>query len=92
MFGKKQVSYDKFKTAVENDIMNRFPAISQHIHSINIDKNHFSADLRGAGLGIAKDSRVCSKEASVPNFLLYDLQFEQYKSGCSSFVDDNLLF
>ena len=59
----KKVSYEKLKTAMENDILQRFPAISQHIQSINIDKNHLSGDIRGAGIGIAKDSRVCSKEA-----------------------------
>lgn len=63
MLGKRTVSYTKLKTAMGNDIMNRFPAISQHIHAINIDKNHLSADIRGAGLFIQKDSKVCTKEA-----------------------------
>ena len=63
MLGKRTVSYTKLKTAMENDIMNRFPAISQHIHAINIDKNHLSADIQGAGLGMAMDSKVCAKEA-----------------------------
>jgi hypothetical protein len=63
MLGKKQVSYTKLKTAMENDILNRFPAISNHIHAINIDKNHLSADIQGAGLFIQKDSKVCNKEA-----------------------------
>ena len=63
MLGKRTVSYTKLKTAMENDIMNRFPAISQHIQAINIDKNHLSADIRGAGLFIQKDSKVCGKEA-----------------------------
>ena len=63
MLGKKTVSYTKLKTAMENDIMNRFPAISQHISAINIDKNHISGDIRSAGLGMAMDSKVCAKEA-----------------------------
>ena len=63
MLGKRTVNYTKLKTAMENDIMNRFPAISQHIQAINIDKNHLSADIQGAGLAIAKDSNVCTKEA-----------------------------
>ena len=63
MLGKRTVSYTKLKTAMENDIMSRFPAISQHIHAINIDKNHLSADIQGAGLFIQKDSKVCTKEA-----------------------------
>ena len=64
MLGNKNtVSYTKLKTAMENDILNRFPTISKHIQSINIDKRHFSADLRGAGLFVNTDSKVCAKEA-----------------------------
>lgn len=64
MLGKtKAVSYTKLKTAMENDILQRFPAISEHISAINIDKNRLSADIRGAGLGISMDSKICSKEA-----------------------------
>ena len=59
----KKAEYTKLKTAMENDILNRFPTIAQHITSINIDKNHFSADLQSAGIGLAMDSKVCSKEA-----------------------------
>lgn len=64
MLGNRNtVSYTKLKTAMENDIVNRFPAISKHINAINIDKNHLSADIRGAGLYINTDSAVCNKEA-----------------------------
>lgn len=59
----KTVSYTKLKTAMENDILNRFPAISKHISAINIDKNHLSGDIQSAGLFIQKDSKVCAKEA-----------------------------
>lgn len=48
---------------MENDILNRFPAISKHIASINIDSNHISGDVRGAGLYINTDSKTCDKEA-----------------------------
>lgn len=63
MLGQKKVEYPKLKRAMENDIMNRFPAISKHINAINIDKGHLSADVRSAGIGIACDSKVCTKEA-----------------------------
>ena len=33
----KTRSYTKLKTAMENDIVNRFPTIAQHINAINID-------------------------------------------------------
>ena len=63
MLGQTKVEYKKLKTAMENDIMNRFPAISKHINAINIDKMHLSGDIRSAGIGIAMDSKVCAKEA-----------------------------
>ena len=59
----KTFSCEKFKRACENDILQRFPAISKHISAINIDKNHISGDIKGAGLFIQKDSNVCKKEA-----------------------------
>ena len=62
----KTRSYTKLKTAMENDIVNRFPTIAQHINAINIDNarlNPLSADIRSAGIGMAMASKVCGKEA-----------------------------
>lgn len=62
----KKNSYTKLKAAMENDIMNRFPTIAQHIDAINIDNarmSPLSADIRSAGIGMAMDSKVCAKEA-----------------------------
>lgn len=62
----KTRSYTKIKTAMENDIVNRFPTIAKHINAINIDNarlNPLSADIRSAGIGMAMDSKVCGKEA-----------------------------
>lgn len=62
----KTRSYTKLKAAMENDIVNRFPTIAQHINAINIDNarlNPLSADIRSAGIGMAMDSKVCGKEA-----------------------------
>ena len=61
--GKKAISCTRLKTAWENDILNRFPSISQHISAINIDKNHISGDIRSSGLFMQADSNVCAKEA-----------------------------
>lgn len=67
MLGQKSTrSYAKLKAAMENDILNRFPTIAKHINAINIDNarmNPLSADIRSAGIGMAMDSKVCSKEA-----------------------------
>ena len=60
---KKAVSYTKLKTAMENDIVQRFPAISQHISSIDLSKGHISAGLRSEGIGIAVGDSKCTKEA-----------------------------
>ena len=63
MLGKTQIQYTKLQTAMENDIMNRFPAISKHINAIHIDKGHLSADVRSAGIGIGVTDSICNKEA-----------------------------
>ena len=62
----KKNDFSKLKTAMENDIMNRFPTIAKHINAINIDNarmSPLSADIKSAGIGIAVDSKLCSKEA-----------------------------
>lgn len=58
----KTKSFDGLIAKMEKDIENRFPTISQHITGINIDKNHLSADIRGAGLYVNTDSNVCQKK------------------------------
>lgn len=63
MLGKTEIKYEKLKRAMENDIENRFPTIAKHISAININKGHLSADLRGAGMGIAVSDSKCMKEA-----------------------------
>lgn len=69
MLGNKtQVSYTKLKTAMENDIVGRFPTISKHISAINIDKNHLGADIRNSGVFINTDSKICDKEAQPRGF------------------------
>ena len=55
--------YPKLKRAMENEILNRFPTISKHISSINIDKNHMSGAIQSSGMAINIDSKVCAKEA-----------------------------
>ena len=63
MLGKQEIKYTKLQRAMENDIMNRFPAISKHINAIHIDKGHLSADVRSAGIGIGVTDSICGKEA-----------------------------
>lgn len=66
MLGAKTQNFTRLKTAMENDICNRFPTIAKHINAINIDNarmNPLSADVRSAGIGMAMDSKACTKEA-----------------------------
>lgn len=66
MLGKTVKSYAKLKTAMENDILGRFPNIAKHISAINIDNATLcpmSADIKGAGIFAQVDSNRCAKEA-----------------------------
>ena len=88
MLGKKQVSYTKLKTSMENDIGQRFPEISKHIHSINIDKGHLSGDIRSAGIGIACDSKVCTKEALPLGVSPQQaIRYEEPSAGTKRYID-----
>lgn len=60
----KTKSFDGLIAKMSADIENRFPTISNHIQSINIDKNHLSADVKGAGLYINTDSNICQKKTT----------------------------
>ena len=91
MLNKKMtLSYPKLKRAMENDIVNRFPAISQHINEINIDKNHFGADLRGAGLFIQKDSKVCNKEALPKGVARMEALCIEMSEGAKKYIDNQM--
>ena len=66
MLGATTKSYTKLKSAMENDILQRFPAISKHVSAINIDNatlSPMSADIKGAGIFAQVDSNRCNKEA-----------------------------
>lgn len=69
MLGNNNVkTYTKMQTAMENDIVNRFPAISKHINAIHFDNAKFGGDLRSSGLYMNVDSKVCDKEATPKGF------------------------
>lgn len=64
MIGAKTTkSFQKTVTALENEINNRFPTISDHIQAIHLDSKHISGDIRSAGLFMSMDSNCCTKEA-----------------------------
>ena len=84
------VSYKKLKTAMENDILNRFPTIAKHINAINIDKNHFSGDLRSAGFAINTDSNVCSKEALPKGYIAQKAIRTEISDATKAYIDKQM--
>ena len=88
MLGKKEIKYTKLQRAMENDIMNRFPAISEHIDSIHITKGRLSADVRSAGIGIGVTDSVCAKEilpvGAVPQKAI---RYEEPNEGTKKYID-----
>lgn len=67
MLGVKSTKdFSGLKSALENDIVQRFPTIAKHINAINIDNSHLSpmsADIKSAGIFAQVDSNRCTKEA-----------------------------
>lgn len=91
MLGKKTVSYTKLKTAMENDILQRFPAISQHISDINIEKGHLSADTRANGIGIAVGDSMCTKEALPLGVQpMKAMRYEEPSAGTKKYIDKTM--
>lgn len=93
MLGQKRTNdFTKLKATMENDIMNRFPTIAQHINAINIDKSSakpMSADIRGAGLYINTDSNKCTKE-SLPFGTQAQAVREEIPASVKQYIDTQM--
>jgi hypothetical protein len=91
MLGKKTVSYKKLQTAMENDLLNRFPAISQHIDAIHIEKGHLSAQARSEGIGIAVGDSMCTKEALPLGVQpMQAIRYEEPSAGTKKYIDKTM--
>ena len=93
MLGKTVKSYDKLKSAMENDILNRFPTIANHIQSINIDRaidSPMSADIRGAGIYANVDSNKCTKEAILRGMKAQDAIRMELPEGVKQYIDSQM--
>ena len=91
MLGKKTVSYKKLQTAMENDILQRFPAISQHIDAIHIEKGHLSAQARSEGIGIAVGDSMCTKEALPLGVQpMQAIRYEEPSAGTKKYIDKTM--
>lgn len=91
MLGKKTVSYKKLQTAMETDLLNRFPAISQHIDAIHIEKGHLSAQARSEGIGIAVGDSMCTKEALPLGVQpTQAIRYEEPSAGTKKYIDKTM--
>ena len=88
MLGKKTVSYTKLQTAMETDLLQRFPAISQHIDAIHIEKGHLSAQARAEGIGMAVSDSMCTKEALPLGVQpMKAMRYEEPSAGTKRYID-----
>lgn len=91
MLGKKTVSYKKLQTAMETDLLNRFPTISQHIDAIHIEKGHLSAQARSEGIGIAVGDSMCTKEALPLGVQpMQVIRYEEPSAGTKKYIDKTM--
>jgi hypothetical protein len=91
MLGKKTVSYKKLQTAMENDLLNRFPAITKHIDAIHIEKGHLSAQARSEGIGIAVGDSMCTKEALPLGVQpMQAIRYEEPSAGTKKYIDKTM--
>ena len=85
---KKEVSYTKLKTAMENDILQRYPTIAKHIDAIHVEKAHMSADVRSSGIGIAVSDSKCMKEALPIGVQPQQaIRYEEPSAGTKKYID-----
>lgn len=86
-------SFKKLKTAMENDILDRFPNIAKHIQSINIDNatmRPMSADIKGAGIFAQVDSNKCTKEALPRGAISKDAIRMEIPENVKSYIDSQM--
>lgn len=89
----KARSYDSLIHTMENDINTRFPNISNHIASINIEKSSLSplsASVKGNGLFISVDSNKCTKEALPRGFAPQDAVVMQVPEVTKKYIDKQM--
>lgn len=93
MLGKSKRTYDGLIAKMENEIVDRFPAISKHINAINIDNSRMSpmsADIKSAGLFCAVDSNKCTKEALPAGFQPTDAVVMKISDSAKAYIDRSM--
>lgn len=93
MLGKSKRTYDGLIAKMENEVVDRFPAISKHINAIHIDNSKMSpmsADIKGAGLFCAVDSNKCTKEALPAGFQPADAVVMKISDSAKAYIDRSM--
>ena len=93
MLGKSKRTYDGLIAKMENEIVDRFPAISKHINAIHIDNSKMSpmsADIKSAGLFCAVDSNKCTKEALPAGFQPTDAVVMKISDSAKAYIDRSM--
>ena len=93
MLGKSKRTYDGLIAKMENEVVDRFPAISRHINAIHIDNSKMSpmsADIKSAGLFCAVDSNKCTKEALPAGFQPTDAVVMKISDNAKAYIDRSM--
>lgn len=93
MLGKYKKTYDGLIAKMENEVVDRFPAISKHINAIHIDNSRMSpmsADIKSAGLFCAVDSNKCTKEALPTGFQPTDAVVMKISDSTKAYIDRSM--
>ena len=93
MLGKSKRTYDGLIAKMENEVIDRFPAISKHINAIHIDNSKMSpmsADIKSAGLFCAVDSNKCTKEALPAGFQPTDAVVMKISDSAKAYIDRSM--
>ena len=93
MLGKSKRTYEGLIAKMENEVVDRFPAISKHINAIHIDNSRMSpmsADIKSAGLFCAVDSNKCTKEALPTGFQPTDAVVMKISDSAKAYIDRSM--
>ena len=93
MLGKSKRTYEGLIAKMENEVVDRFPAISKHINAIHIDNSKMSpmsADIKSAGLFCAVDSNKCTKEALPAGFQPIDAVVMKISDSAKAYIDRSM--
>lgn len=93
MLGKSKRTYAGLIAKMENEVVDRFPAISRHINAIHIDNSKMSpmsADIKSAGLFCAVDSNRCTKEALPSGFQPTDAVVMKISDSTKAYIDRSM--